>query len=43
MPDHVHFFARRETTAQPMAQWVQMWKSISSRQLAAALEIAPPI
>jgi REP element-mobilizing transposase RayT len=37
MPDHVHFFARRATIAQPMAKWMQMWKSVSSRQLAASL------
>jgi REP element-mobilizing transposase RayT len=43
MPDHVHFFARRATIAQPMAKWMQMWKSVSSRELAAALEITPPI
>src|SRR5215467_13246066 len=42
-PDHVHFFARRESIAQPMAEWMQMWKSVSSHQLSAALEIAPPI
>jgi len=33
----VHLFAR------PMADWMKMWKSVSSRQLAAALDIAPPI
>ncbi len=43
MPDHVHFFARRTIDAQSMASWMQMWKSVSSRQLAAALDIAPPI
>ena len=43
MPDHGHFFARRATIAQPMAKWMQMWKSVSSRQFAAALDIAPPI
>ena len=26
-----------------MADWMKMWKSVSSRQLAAALDIAPPI
>ena len=35
MPDHVHFFARRADPARPMAKWMQMWKSVSSRQLAA--------
>jgi putative transposase len=43
MPDHVHFFARRATIAQPMAKWMQMWKSVSSRELAAVLDITPPI
>src|SRR6266404_5351130 len=33
MPDHVHFFARRAIDARPMASWMQMWKSVSSRQL----------
>jgi hypothetical protein len=40
MPDHVHFFARRADPAQPMAKWMQMWNSVSSRQIAAALDIA---
>ena len=31
MPDHVHFFARPEIGARRMADWVQMWKSVSSR------------
>ena len=26
-----------------MADWMKMWKSVSSRQLADALDIAPPI
>src|SRR5437879_12260622 len=43
MPDHVHFFSRRATVARPMAEWMQMWKSVSSRQLAAALNITTPI
>ena len=43
MPDHVHFFARRVMIAQPMAKWMKMWKSVSSRQLAVALDIMPPI
>ena len=33
MPDHVHFFARASRTADPMHQWVQMWKSVSARFL----------
>ena len=43
MPDHVHFFARPELDARRMADWVQMWKSVSSRRIAAALSIKPPI
>jgi putative transposase len=43
MPDHVHFFARPEIDAQPMADWVKMWKSVSSRRIAAALSIKSPI
>jgi hypothetical protein len=30
MPDHVHFFARRASIARPMADWMKMWKSVSS-------------
>ena len=26
-----------------MAEWVKMWKSVSSRQISAALGVAPPI
>ncbi len=43
MPDHVHLFARPEIGARRMANSVQMWKSVSSRQIAAALFIDPPI
>jgi len=43
MPDHVHFFARPAIDARPLADWVQMWKSVSSRRIAAALAIDPPI
>jgi putative transposase len=43
MPDHVHFFARPEIGARRMADWVEMWKSVSSRRIAAALSIKPPI
>jgi len=43
MPDHVHFFARPEIRAQRMTDWVEMWKSVSSRRIAAALSIKPPI
>ena len=43
MPDHVHLFARPETGAQRMTDWVEMWKSVSSRRIAATLSIKPPI
>jgi putative transposase len=43
MPDHVHFFARPETEACPMAKWIQMWKGVSSRRIAKALNLPRPI
>jgi REP element-mobilizing transposase RayT len=43
MPDHVHLFARPEIGARRTADWVQMWKSVSSRRIAAALAIKQPI
>ena len=43
MPDHVHFFARPEIGARRMTDSVEMWKSVSSRRIAAALSIKPPI
>ena len=43
MPDHVHFFARPEIDARPAADWVQMWKSVSSRRIGAALAVKQPI
>jgi putative transposase len=43
MPDHVHLFARPEIGADRMVDWVEMWKSVSSRRIAAALSIKPPI
>ena len=43
MPDHVHFFARPEIDARPKPDWLQMWKSVSSRRITAALLIDPPI
>lgn len=33
MPDHVHFFARASRVADSMKKWVQMWKSVSAREL----------
>jgi REP element-mobilizing transposase RayT len=43
MADHVHLFARPEIGAQRMAELVQMWMSVSSRRIAAALSIKPPV
>jgi len=43
MPDHLHLFARPEIDADPMANWVQMWKGVSSRRITAALSFKPPI
>jgi putative transposase len=43
MPDHVHLFARPEIGADRMVDCVEMWKSVSSRRIAAALSIKPPI
>ena len=43
MPDHVHFFARPGLGSLPMAEWMQMWKSLSSRRIAAALSIKLPV
>jgi REP element-mobilizing transposase RayT len=43
MPDHVHFFARPEIDAKPTAQWVQMWKGVSSRRISKALGMRPPV
>jgi putative transposase len=43
MPDHVHFFARSEIEARPMAKWMQMWKGVSARRIATALRVSPPI
>lgn len=43
MPDHVHLFARAAVDAKPLARWVQMWKSMSSRELASQLNIDPPL
>jgi putative transposase len=39
----VHLFARPAIDARPMANWIKMWKSISSRKIAAALATSPPI
>jgi REP element-mobilizing transposase RayT len=43
MPDYVHFLARPEIGARRMAAWLEMWKSVTSRRIAAVLSIKPPI
>ena len=43
MPDHLHLFARATQDAKALAQWVQSWKSVSSRRLASELKLEPPI
>ena len=43
MPDHLHLFARGGREADPLRDWVRMWKSVSSREIARALGVAPPI
>ncbi len=37
LPDHVHLFARCEIDAKPLAAWMEMWKSVSSRRIAKIL------
>jgi putative transposase len=39
MPDHVHLFARCAYNAKPLARWIQTWKSLSSRAIAASLGV----
>jgi putative transposase len=41
--DHVHLFARPAIDARSMAEWIKMWKSISSRKIVTALATSPPI
>lgn len=33
MPDHVHLFARASKDARTLADWMRIWKSISSRRI----------
>ena len=42
MPDHVHFFARSARNADPMRDWMQTWKSVSSHILLKRLGLEPP-
>jgi putative transposase len=43
MPDHPHLFAGPEIDASSMVSWVQMWKGVSSRCIAAISALMPPI
>ena len=42
MPDHVHFFARAARNADPMKNWMQTWKSVSSHVLLKQMGLKPP-
>lgn len=42
MPDHVHLFARAAYDSKSLAQWMKAWKSVSSRELSAALRLKGP-
>jgi len=39
----VHLFAQPEIDARSKADWVHMWKGVSSRRITAALFIDPPV
>ena len=43
LPDHVHLFARPAVNAKPLANWIQTWKSLSSRQITTLLHAFSPI
>jgi putative transposase len=43
MPDHVHLFAVPTLEAKALADWMKTWKSVSSRQIARARHVNPPI
>ena len=43
MPDHVHLFAMPTLEAKSLASWMKTWKSISSRQIAAACKASTPV
>jgi REP element-mobilizing transposase RayT len=42
MPDHLHLFARPVMDAKPLANWIEMWKSVSGRKIALASISARP-
>ncbi|MBI2496516.1 MAG: transposase [Opitutae bacterium] len=43
MPDHLHLFAVPAREAKPLATWMKTWKSVSSRRIAAAGQVVPPV
>lgn len=43
MPDHVHFFASPGEGARNRVGWCKAWKSVSSRRIAKARGIFPPV
>jgi tetratricopeptide (TPR) repeat protein/REP element-mobilizing transposase RayT len=43
MPDHVHLFARPSPDADPMKDWVKLWKSVSARSIKRSLELTGPV
>lgn len=43
MPDHVHLFARPEWRAMGMGRWLQVWKSVTSKQIATAMAWIGPV
>jgi putative transposase len=42
MPDHLHLFASPLPEAKSRAQWLKLWKAVSSRQLTKTFCINPP-
>ena len=42
MPDHIHLFARAAYDAKSLAQWLETWKSVSSRIFKSQLRVEPP-
>ncbi len=43
MPDHVHFFAVPEADAKPLVTFVAKWKEWTTKNLASALNLTPPL
>jgi REP element-mobilizing transposase RayT len=43
MPDHVHFFCMPGPTAKPLSEFMQAWKTWTSRRLLAQMDRPPPL